>query len=86
MVSTIGVAENDDSEACDDILQTVSGIRYQGEHECLFERHSLALFGLNFFSILVNNLETKIEMKEYLENRPFPIAVVKSEKSAGRNG
>ena len=46
----------------------VSGIRYQGEHVSLFERHSLALFGLNFFSILVNNLETKIEMKEDLEN------------------
>ena len=46
----------------------VSGIRYQGGHVSLFERHSLALFGLNFFSILVNNLETKIEMKEDLEN------------------
>ena len=43
-------------------------VRYQGEHVSLFERHSLALFGLNFFSILVNNLETKIEMQEDLEN------------------
>ena len=34
----------------------------------LFERHSLALLGLNFFSIVVNNLDTEIEIKEDLEN------------------
>ena len=32
-----------------DDIDGVSGIRYQGEHVSLFERHSLALFGLNFF-------------------------------------
>ena len=47
-----------------------AGIRYQSEHASLFERHSLAFFGFNFFSILVNNLETglEIKMKEDLEN------------------